>query len=1172
MKSLGIKLFLIGWLGFLMLSLAGCGGGSDNDENIHLQSLKILPIDPLEISDKDHLAIVGLRRHFIAVAYYSDGSSRNVTSEAEWKSSDTSIMEPVTNHPGTFDVKALGDLFISASYKAMESASLPMATISGTISLVLSPQDHRELPVGLSLPFKAKALVAVRGTPVGTFDVSSEVLWRSSDTGIARMEQHRALALAAGTTTISASLPSATASTSLSVVDQTFERLVIRSIDGKTKLSVPQGTTHLLSATLYDTQGNAYDVGDQVNWHSSDPRVVSVGKEGAAKTFLRGGAVVSATFDTLTSNSLRFDVLSATLQKIYLSPQRSTAFLYLPLPFHAWGYYSDGSLHDISRDVDWMSSNAMVADINTSRGIATGYTPGTTTISATLDGVTSTTPLTISSATIRTIQVATQAGETNATSPLFGTERLQAIAYFSDGHWQDITRMALWESSDPTIGSIDGAGVVQTHQIGNVRISATYGTVTGNSTTLRVGKAMLMRIVILPPHETVPTDTSMTLRAKGVYRDGSVRDISRDVHWTSNDIDIATIDPQTGQLRGISQGKAEITAALKWVKGTQSIQVEAKTLEALLLFSEGGGTEKTLPIGTSGSFHVMARYSDGEMREVTDQVSFLYDNTIMDRLTPGRFRAIGQGTGSLRAYYQGITSNDVTVTVTGASLQHIEIQPTGSTLYWGEKKEFIALGTFSDGSVRRIGHDLVWQSSDPLVATVRPGERVRGTGSGLIELTTHWPYDPAIATTTEINVTQPVLISMEILDRDGSPIDSDNPFIVGETARLQARGDFSDGTQGKEITEMVSWSTDAGGKLRIDPQGMVTTLEAGRASVTALYRDGYRDATITATVKGEEKTVEELLLFSDPDPATMALGQPIHLEAWARYTDGATLNVSDTVQWRVDTPSIALETLPLDKSVRALATAAVTGTVTATDPRGISASKTITFNAKIPDHLELQEGYCADGSCRVIGGETITIPIVDHVQYHPATLGAYYPSAWLIYQDGSRSWLGDDTRLDWSSSDPRQAYLDMTEGPFVFGRMGGNLVTITAAYEGRYTGSFYVNVEGNTSGETLQKIALLNTKIHGWHCPQDETRYGGMLKLTVGESGRALQACGQFKDRNGSVTWKAIGRNVLWSGKDPDRLRVSQETGAFRALNPGETNVSANYGKLQGSIGIQIDR
>ena len=64
------------------------------------------------------------------------------------------------------------------------------------------------------------------------------------------------------------------------------------------------------------------------------------------------------------------------------------------VPCGAMGYYSDGSSIGINSQVIWTSSNTAIATISPT-GIATLIAVGTTNITATLDGISTTEPLSV---------------------------------------------------------------------------------------------------------------------------------------------------------------------------------------------------------------------------------------------------------------------------------------------------------------------------------------------------------------------------------------------------------------------------------------------------------------------------------------------------------------------------------------------------------------------------------------------------------------------------------------------------------------------------------------------------------------------------------------------------------------------------------------------------------
>jgi hypothetical protein len=84
----------------------------------------------------------------------------------------------------------------------------------------------------------------------------------------------------------------------------------------------------------------------------------------------------------------------ATLQSISVTPANPSIGLGRAQRFTATGTYSDGTMQDLSSSVTWASANTPVATI-TAKGVATGVTPGTSLISATLGSISGSTTLTV---------------------------------------------------------------------------------------------------------------------------------------------------------------------------------------------------------------------------------------------------------------------------------------------------------------------------------------------------------------------------------------------------------------------------------------------------------------------------------------------------------------------------------------------------------------------------------------------------------------------------------------------------------------------------------------------------------------------------------------------------------------------------------------------------------
>jgi hypothetical protein len=166
-------------------------------------------------------------------------------------------------------------------------------------------------------------------------------------------------------------------------------------------------------ATL--SNGKQQDVTKSVVWDSTKTTVATIsnapGSEGLATSVGAGEALIIATLSTVQGQA-KLTVKLATLQSLEINVDSASINRGETYPFHVQGTYWDGSkdsygnpvliTYDITDQVAWTSSDTAVAEISNapgSRGVATGISNGTVTITASRDGKTDTATLTVTSDT-----------------------------------------------------------------------------------------------------------------------------------------------------------------------------------------------------------------------------------------------------------------------------------------------------------------------------------------------------------------------------------------------------------------------------------------------------------------------------------------------------------------------------------------------------------------------------------------------------------------------------------------------------------------------------------------------------------------------------------------------------------------------------------------------------
>jgi hypothetical protein len=159
------------------------------------------------------------------------------------------------------------------------------------------------------------------------------------------------------------------------------------------------------------------------------------------------------------------------------------------------GQYSDGSEQEISSAVGWSSSDSQVAAVD-SQGQVTALQPGTTKITATHEGVSSSAwTLTIKAPEVKPLPVAPKlvALAVNAQKrELAPREKLtlRVTGSYSDGSRKSLSSGVIWASSNSVAASINAGGELEAWRAGRTEVTARWGDLTS---------APLMVVVKEPP-------------------------------------------------------------------------------------------------------------------------------------------------------------------------------------------------------------------------------------------------------------------------------------------------------------------------------------------------------------------------------------------------------------------------------------------------------------------------------------------------------------------------------------------------------------------------------------------------------------------------------------------------------------------------------------------------
>ena len=347
--------------------------------------------------------------------------------------------------------------------------------VSGLVSIEVTP-NMPSVPLGVTQQFTATGTFS----DTGTADLTSSVTWTSGTPAVASVNVSSGLAnvLTAGSTLITATSGSVSGSTTLTV---TPAALVSISITPN-PITIQAGQTQQLSATGAYSDGTTQDVTTIAKWASDTPSVATIGPStGLAAGVSAGAATISATIGSVTTTA---PLSVPALASIAITPNPITVAAGQSKQLTATGTYSDGSTQDVTTAAQWTSDTSSVATIGSSTGLATGVSAGSATISATIGSVTGTASLSVPA--LASIVITPNA----LTIGVGANLQFTATGIYTDGSRQNLTTVANWASSMPSVATIGSStGLATGVSAGSTTVSATSGSIVGTALLAVTGGA-----------------------------------------------------------------------------------------------------------------------------------------------------------------------------------------------------------------------------------------------------------------------------------------------------------------------------------------------------------------------------------------------------------------------------------------------------------------------------------------------------------------------------------------------------------------------------------------------------------------------------------------------------------------------------------------------------------
>ena len=424
-------------------------------------------------------------------------------------------------------------------------------------AIVIQPSTPT-LAINAQLP-----LQALVQNEAGELVPDASVTWTVQDPAIASVSEAGVVkGLALGTTQVAAN-----ARGKSGIATVTVQKTPVASVDVRPdRVSMGKGSTLRLTAVAYDaSQSSLPDRG--MIWSSNNPGVATVDGTGLVTAKEKGTALITATAEGKSGTS-EVTVSPGPVSRVFVSPNPLAMVSGDKQPLAVSAQDATGTVLS-GHAVIWASSDTRVATV--AGGEVTAVGAGNASISATVENVTGSTAVTVTTPPVGTVSV--------APATITVGEKLRMTATVTDTRGNVVTdRTVTWSVPTNAVAAINAStGEVTGIAPGTVSVTATSEGKSGSG-TLTVTLAPVATVSISPSSRTIKQN-EMSQAFNATTKDGAGNTVTgRTITWESSNPSVAAVVALTGpstQVIGGAAGTATITARSEGKSATATVTVNS---------------------------------------------------------------------------------------------------------------------------------------------------------------------------------------------------------------------------------------------------------------------------------------------------------------------------------------------------------------------------------------------------------------------------------------------------------------------------------------------------------------------------------------------------------------------------------------------------------------------
>src|SRR3989442_11496900 len=396
--------------------------------------------------------------------------------------------------------------------------------------------------------------------------------------------------------------------------------------------------------------------------------------------------------------------------------------------------------------------------------------------------------------------------------------------------------------------------------------------------------ASLTLLQVTPGNASVAASSTQQFSATGKYSDGSSKDLTSSVLWSSSDTSVASVN-NVGLATGVVVGVVTVTAQFGAMQGSATLNITnaGTNLTGITL----SPVAASVPVNTTQQFTATGNYNDGSSRDLTALVTWGSSSTAVATVDAnGLVTAVAAGSTNISATL-GSISNSTSLTVTAPTISSISVTPVGLTLGIGINQQYTATATYSDGSSQDLVSGVTWNSSTTSVATVNSSGLVTTVGAGTTTITA---TVGSFSDSSTLTVVAAHLLSIAVSPATPS-------IAVGTTQQFSAVGTFDDGST--QLLTSVTWSSSAASVASVSSSGLATAVGTGSTTITA------SSAGVTGSASLTVSAATLVSIAVTPASSSMAVGTTKQFTATGTFSDSTTQDITASVLWSSSSAAVA---------------------------------------------------------------------------------------------------------------------------------------------------------------------------------------------------------------------------------------------------------------------------